>query len=128
MPGIYIRWIVLTCAIIITSYLMDGIQVSGFFSAFFAAAILGILNAFFRPVLLLLTLPINILSFGLFTLVINAILLLMVSGLISGFTVYGLWSAIWGSLMISLVSWLLTSFISEKGRVEYIDLKKIGRR
>lgn len=128
MPGIYIRWIILTCAIIITSYLMDGIQVSGFFSAFFAAAILGILNAFFRPVLLLLTLPINILSFGLFTLVINAILLLMVSGLISGFRVYGLWSAIWGSLLISLVSWLLTSFISEKGRVEYIDLKKVGRR
>ena len=128
MRGIFIRWIILTCAIIITSYLMDGIQVSGFFAAFFGAAILGILNAFFRPVLLLLTLPINILSFGLFTLVINAILLLMVSGLISGFRIHGLWAAIWGSLMISLVSWLLTTFISEKGRVEYIDLKKIGRR
>jgi len=55
--GIFIRWLILTVSIIITSYLLDGISVSGFFSAFFAAAILGILNAFFRPILIILTLP-----------------------------------------------------------------------
>ena len=126
MKGIFLRWLILTFAIIATSYLIDGIQVSGFASAFFAAAILGILNAFFRPILLILTLPVNILSLGLFTFVINAIVLRMVSGVISGFEVYGFWSAVFGSLLISLVSWLLTSFIGERGTVQYIDLKNVG--
>jgi putative membrane protein len=126
MKGIFLRWLILTFAIIATSYLIDGIQVSGFLSAFFAAAILGILNAFFRPILLILTLPVNILSLGLFTFVINAIVLMMVSGVISGFEVYGFWSAVFGSLLISLVSWLLTSFIGGRGTVQYIDLKKVG--
>ena len=126
MKGIFIRWLILTFSIIATSYLIDGIQVSGFVSAFFAAAILGILNAFFRPILFILTLPINILSLGLFTFVINALMLMMVSGVISGFKVYGFWSAVFGSLFISLVSWLLTSFISERGTVQYIDLKNVG--
>lgn len=124
MNGLFIRWLILTTAIIFASYIMDGIHVSGFFSAFFAAAILGILNAFFRPILIILTLPINILSLGLFTFVINALLLKMASGVISGFDVHGFWSAVFGSLIISLVSWLLSSFINEQGRVEYIDLKK----
>ena len=126
MYGLFLRWLILTFSIIATSYLIDGIQVSGFLSAFFAAAILGILNAFFRPILLILTLPVNILSLGLFTFVINAIVLMMVSGVISGFEVYGFWSAVFGSLIISLVSWLLTSFISERGTVQYIDLKNDG--
>lgn len=118
---------ILTVAILVTSYLMDGIHVSGFFSAFFAAAILGILNAFFRPILLVLTLPINILSLGLFTFVLNAILLMIVSGVIPGFDVYGFWSGLFGSLLISLISWIITSFINDRGTVEYIDLKKIRR-
>jgi len=106
---------------------MNGIHVSGFFSAFFAAAILGILNAFFRPILLVLTLPINILSLGLFTFVLNAVLLMMVSGVIPGFDVYGFWSGLFGSLLISLISWIITSFINDRGTLEYIDLKKIKR-
>jgi len=126
MKGIFLRWLILTFSIIATSYLIDGIQVSGFLSAFFAAAILGILNAFFRPILLILTLPVNILSLGLFTFVINGVMLMMVSGIISGFKVYGFWSAVFGSLLISLVSWILTSFISERGTVQYIDLKNVG--
>ena len=94
MNGIIVRWLILTIAIIVTSYLLNGIQVSGFFSAFFAAAILGILNAFFRPFLLIITLPINILTLGFFTFVINAILLMMASGVIPGFEVAGFWSAV----------------------------------
>jgi len=124
MKGIFIRWLILTAAIMVASYVIDGIQVKSFFTALFAAAILGILNAFFRPILIILTLPINILSLGLFTFIINAMLLKMASGVISGFEVYGFWSAIFGSLLISLVSWALSSFINEQGRMEYIDLKK----
>jgi putative membrane protein len=126
MSGIVVRWLISSFAILITSYVLEGIRVDGFFSAFCAAAILGILNAVFRPVLLILTLPINILSLGLFTFVINAILLMMASGVISGFDVRGFWWAVMGSLVISLVSWFLTSFISERGRVKYIDLKNRG--
>lgn len=121
MNGIFIRWLTLTGAIIFTAYIVDGIQVSGLFSAFLAAAMLGILNAFFRPIVLLLTLPINILTLGFFTFVINALMLKMASGVISGFKVYGFWSAILGSLMISVISWLMNSFINDRGTVTYID-------
>jgi len=126
MNGILIRWLILTIGIMFTAYLIKGITVSGFFSAFFAAAFLGILNAFFRPILLILTLPLTILTLGLFAFIINAILLLMVSGVIPGFEVHGFWSAVFGSLLISIISWLLNSFISEKGNVKYIDLEHKG--
>jgi putative membrane protein len=124
VKGILIRWLILTVAILSAAYLLDGMEVRGFISAFFAAAILGILNAVLRPVLIILTLPLNILSLGLFTFVINAFLLKMASGVIPGFEVHGFWPALFGSLIISLVSWLLSSLINDRGRVEVIDLKK----
>lgn len=117
MKGLLIRWIVSTIAILFAAYLLDGIWITGFLAAFFAAAALGILNALFRPILLILTLPINILSLGLFTFVINALMLMMASGLIAGFHVAGFWSALGGSLLISIVSWLLNSFVYEKEKV-----------
>jgi len=125
--GILLRWLMLTAAILLAAYLVSGIEVHGFWSAFLAAAILGILNAFFRPILLILTLPLNILTLGLFTFVINAFLLKMVSGVISGFEVHGFWPAVLGSVVISIVSWVLSSFVNERGRIEYIDLKKRGK-
>lgn len=124
MRGLLVRWLVLTVAIVFSSYLISGIQVSGFFSALFAAAILGILNVFFRPILFILTLPINILTLGFFTFVINALILKMASGVISGFEVHGFWSAVFGALVISAFNWILNSLINEKGRVEYVDLRK----
>jgi len=126
MKGIFVRWLILTGAIIIASYLLDGIRVRGFFSAFFAAAMLGMLNAFLRPIVIILTLPINILSLGLFTFLINAFMLKMASGVIPGFDVFGFWSAVFGSLLISSVSWALSSFINEHGTVQYVDLKYKG--
>jgi putative membrane protein len=131
MMGLLIRWLILTSAIILASYMLDGIEIKGFFPAFFAAAVLGILNALFRPILIVLTLPINILSLGLFTFLINALMLKMASSVIPGFEVHGFWTAIFGSLVISIVSWLLNSFISDRGRVErvqHVDLQKKGDR
>jgi putative membrane protein len=122
--GLLVRWLILTAAITVAAYLINGIHVDGFLSAFFAAAILGVLNVFFRPILLILTLPINILTLGLFTFVINAVLLKMASGVISGFEVQGFWSAVWGALIISLVNWLLSSFITDRGTVGYTDLRR----
>ena len=128
MNGIFVRWLTLTVAIVSTSYLLDGIHISGFFSALLAAAILGILNAFLRPIALVLTLPINILSLGFFTFIINALMLKMASGIIAGFDVTGFWTAIFGSLLISIISWLLNSFINERGTVTSFDAEFKARQ
>jgi putative membrane protein len=126
MKGLLIRWLTVTGAIAIAAYLLDGIHVSGFMAAFWAAAILGVLNAFFRPIALILTLPINILSLGFFTFVINAAMLKMASSLIPGFDVEGFWTAIFGSLIVSTVSFGINVFISEKGEVDTIELHHRG--
>lgn len=109
------RWFILSISIMAAAYLIDGIHVSGFWGAFLTAAILGLLNTFLRPILLLLTLPINILSLGLFTFVINAILLMMASGVIAGFEVRSFGSALLGSLVISGVNWILNILVRETG-------------
>ena len=126
MNGFLIRWLVLGVTIILAAYLMDGIYVSGVFAAFAAAAMLGILNAFFRPIALILTLPLNIMSFGLFTFVINAAMLKMASALIPGFEVHGFWTAVVGAFFISVVSFLINLFISDRGSVEYIEMHRKG--
>lgn len=123
MSGLFMRWLILSAAIMIAAYLFPGIEVNSFGTALFAALVLGILNAFFRPILIVLTLPINILTLGLFTFVINAFLLMMTSGVIGGLEVAGFGSALLGSLIISVVSWGLSSFVSDRGRVEPIDIE-----
>ncbi|MDX2479470.1 MAG: phage holin family protein [Desulfuromusa sp.] len=128
MFGLFLRWFILTAAIIVSAYLFPGIEISGFGTALFAAVVLGILNAFFRPILIILTLPINILTLGLFTFVINAFLLMMTSGVIGGLHVAGFGSALLGSLIISLVSWGLSSFINDRGRVESMDIELRRKR
>ena len=126
MPGTGIRWLTLTVAIMFAAYLLDGIHVDGFFSALFAAALLGIFNAVFRPIALLLTLPINLVTLGLFTFIINALMLKMVSGVVPGFSVHGFWTAVFGSIIISVDSIWLNMFIGGRGRVEYIDMQHRG--
>ncbi|SEM45462.1 putative membrane protein [Syntrophus gentianae] len=127
-----IKWLILTLSVLLVAYLLEGIKVSGFFSALMAAAMLGFLNVFFRPILLVLTLPVNLLSLGLFTFLINALILKMASGVISGFEVQGFWTAVFGALLISIVNGLLNAFLS-KGNNEgggggnFIDLRKRGR-
>ncbi len=128
MKGLILRWLILSVAIMVSAHLFAGIHVDGYGTALIAALVLGILNAFFRPILFILTLPINVLTLGLFTFVINAVLLLMTSGITGGLVVDGFGSAMFGSLIISLVSLLLSSFISDRGRVESIDIELRRRR
>jgi len=131
MRGVLLRWLVLTAAVLVASWLLDGIRVTGLLPAFLASATLGILNAFFRPLLILLTLPINILTLGLFTFLINALMLKIVSEVITGFEVHGFWTAVLGALIIGSVSWLLNAFVGGQGKVErssYIDMQKRGGR
>ncbi len=127
-----IKWLILTLSVLLAAYLLEGIKVSGFFSALMAAAMLGFLNVFFRPILLVLTLPVNLLSLGLFTFLINALILKMASGIIPGFEVQGFWTAVFGALLISIANGLLNALLSKGnngggGGGNFIDLRKRGR-
>ena len=113
--GIAIRWILSTLAILLAARLLDGIRVESFAAAFFAAAALGVLNALLRPLVLVLTLPVTVLTFGLFIFVVNALMLKLASGLIPGFDVIGFWPALGGSLIVSLVGWLLNWLLTALG-------------
>lgn len=124
MKGLLLRWLIQTIAIYAAANLLDGIEVSGFGPALLTAAVLGILNAFLRPVLLLLTLPINILSLGLFTFVINALMLKLADVVIAGLTITGFWPALVASLVISLVSWLLSLFVNDKGQIGVVEMRR----
>lgn len=128
MKGLLFKWLALAVAVMAAAYVIEGIYISGFVTALFAALTLGILNALFRPILLILTLPINVLTLGLFTFVINAVLLLMTSGLVGGLVVTNFASALLGSLIISSVSWLLSMFVNNQGRIESMDIELRRRR
>lgn len=105
------RWLITALALLAAAYLVPGIEVSGFYIALIVALVLGLVNAVIRPVLLLLTLPINILTLGLFTLVINGLLFWFVASFIQGFSVSGFWSAVVGALVVSVLSWIGSRFL-----------------
>ncbi len=111
MINFILRLIILAAGIFLAAFLVPGIAVAGYGAAIKAALLLGILNIFIKPVLLLLTLPINILSLGIFTLIINGLLLWLVGTVVAGFTISGFFTAILGSIIISILSILLNRFI-----------------
>ncbi|MGZ3495619.1 MAG: phage holin family protein [Thermodesulfobacteriota bacterium] len=107
-----IRLVINMVAILIISYLFPSmIWVDGFWAALVAAFLLGIVNAIVRPILVLLTLPLTIVTLGLFLLVINGLMLWLVSVVVKGFYVSGFWGAVFGSILISIVSWILSRFL-----------------
>jgi putative membrane protein len=115
------RWIVTTIAVIVASALLSGIRYDSPSSLILAALLLGILNAFVRPVLLILSAPLILLTLGLFILVVNALMLLLVPGIVRGFHVDGFGSAFWGAIIIGLVSWILSAFFrGTDGRVHVL--------
>lgn len=102
--NIIIHWLIATVAVIISAFLIPGVHVGGFLSALVAAVVLGFLNTFIKPLLILFTLPINILTLGLFTLVINALLILLASAVVPGFRVDGFWWAVLFSIVLAIVN------------------------
>lgn len=98
-------------AVILTAYLLPGVTVSGFLPAILVAIVLGFLNAFVKPILVVLTLPINIVTIGLFTFVINALIILLVSQIVPGFKVDGFLWALLFSVILSLVNGLLFAIL-----------------
>lgn len=112
MPLI-LRWILNALALLLVTNLVPDVHVEGFYAALVVALVLGVVNALIRPVLVLLTLPINLLTLGLFTLVINALLFWFVSTLVKGFQVAGFGAAFWGALALWAVSWFTNALFAE---------------
>ena len=127
MQGFVVRWLVSAIALYLTSLIVRGIEVHGVASLLFAALTIGILNALVRPVILLLTLPLNILTLGLFTLVVNAAMLWMASAVVVGFEVHGFWAALGGWLVMSFFTFAINVLIGESGRVEVVHVRRIVR-
>lgn len=103
-----LKWIAFTFIVMFTAWLVPGIKLDGFLTAFVAAAVIAIVNISLKPILNLITLPINVLSLGLFTLVINAVLLMFVAYIVTGFEIDGFIPALFGSIIMSILSVGLT--------------------
>jgi len=127
MRGLLIRWVSTAFALWLTSLVVRGIEVDGILPLFFAAVVLGIFNAILRPLVLLVTFPINLVTLGLFTFVINGAMLKLTGDVVRGFSIHGFWSAVVGALLLSVFSFLLNLFISETGHIEYIYVQRIDR-
>lgn len=135
MQHILLRWFVTTIGILVVPQLISGVTVKGFGSAVAAAAILGVLNACVRPILIILTLPLTVVTLGLFILIINALLFQLAGAVIPGMMVDSFWSALWASIIVSIVSWLAnyaivgtqdqpTIVVQRRQRDDIIDLHR----
>ena len=133
MTAFLIRWLVTTIAVFAAEKIIPGIHCHSAGALLGASLLLGIINAFVRPILLLLSIPFIILTMGLFILVVNALMLMLVAQIIPSFGVDGFWSAFFGSIVISFVSWILSSFFrSSDGKFHTIthhpSIKKANAR
>lgn len=104
MKGILLRWVILSASILVTAYIIPGIEVKGLLGAIIAAAILGIVNAVLKPVVMFFSIPFLVLTLGLFALVINALMLYVAAAISGAFHINGFLSAILGSISISIFS------------------------
>ncbi len=125
MLGFLVRWSVNLLALVVAGSLIEGIKIQSLGMGILAAGLLGVVNAVIRPLALLLTLPINVFTLGLFTLVINAAMLQIVAAVAPGFTIESFGAAFRGSLIMGLTSWLLNLFVAGDGRMVFI---KTARR
>ena len=118
--GFLLRMATVALGLLLASEIVSGIHVENATTLILAALLLGIVNAVVRPVAIILTLPLSILTLGFFLLVINAGMLGLVAWFLDGFHVAGFWSALFGSVVVSITSWLASRFIGPRGRVEVV--------
>ena len=119
--GFLFRVLVNALAIWLATEVVPGIGVRSTATVIVAALVLGLLNAVVRPVLLVLTLPLTLVTLGLFLFVLNAFCLWLTSKVVPGFVVQGFWPAFWGALIVSALSWAVNGFVSDRGRVVVIN-------
>ena len=118
MQGFLIRWLIVALSLYVADRLVPGIVIGSGATLLFAAALLGVVNAIVRPVVVLLTFPITLLTLGLFLLVINAGMLGLVAWLLDDFTIAGFWSALVGAVIVSLTGWIASSFVGNTGKYD----------
>lgn len=111
---IILHWLILTVAIFIVPYAVDGIAVNSVIVAIIVAAVLGFINTIIRPVVGILTLPLNLITFGLFSLVLNGLFFWFTAKIIDGFDVATFSAAFWGAFIVSILNWLGSKFIPSK--------------
>jgi putative membrane protein len=111
MLKLLIVWLINAVALIAVAYLLPGISVASFVTALIAALVLGLINAVIRPLLVLLTLPVTVLTLGLFIFVINGLLFWLVGAFVDGFVVQGFWWGVIGAIVYSIVSWALSALL-----------------
>ena len=122
--GFFVRVLLNGLAIVLAGSIVPGINVDGLLPALAAGVALGLVNALIRPIVVLLTLPITLLTLGLFLLVLNGLSFWLVSAVVPGFHVAGFWPAMGGALLVTVVSWLGTAFVSDRGRVTIITRRE----
>jgi putative membrane protein len=118
MGSILIKWCINVAALFAVVHIVPGIQAQDWQALAVAALVLGLINAFLRPLIIILTLPINLLSLGIFTFFVNGFLFYLVSKIVKGFTITDFWSAFWASLLFSVVSFLLSLFFKAKPKIK----------
>lgn len=124
MPGFWVRFFITACGLLLATYLLEGVHLGGAISLLFAALVLCAVNAIVRPIMLLLTLPITVITLGLFLLVLNAAMLGLAALLVPGFVIDGFWTALFGAIIISITGMVANWFIGPKGQVEIIVVRR----
>lgn len=128
MRGLILRLLINVLALWIASSLLDGVVADSGSDLIWAALALGLINALVRPIVVLLTLPVSLLTLGLFLAIINAAMLNLAAWFVDGFYVLGVWDAIMGALIVTLIGWVGSSFVGENGRMERVDIVVANRR
>lgn len=126
MLGIVLRTLITGLGIWLATYLVPGVSAASSGALIWAAIALGLINAFVRPVLVLLTLPFTIITLGLFLLLLNAAMLNLAGWFVEGFDVVGFWGSVFGAIVVSLVSGLCSNFIGPKGSYEVLVVRRGG--
>ena len=124
MNGFLLRTLIAILGLLLASALVPGVGIQGAWTFIFAAILLGIVNAFVRPIAVLLTLPITFLTLGLFLFVVNAAMFGLVAAMLDGFVVAGFWSAVFGSIVVSLTSAVASWYIGPSGHIEVYVVRR----
>lgn len=123
MNGLLLRWLTTAVAIWLTSLMFSGIRVSGLVAILLASLALAVLNTLVRPLLLLVTLPLTIVTLGLFVFVVNAVMLKLAASIVPGFAVVGFWTALFGAIALSVLNMLLSALLRDRSRPEYVYIE-----
>ena len=124
MQGIVVRTLIIMLGLYLASAIVPGVTINGTLDLILAALLLGLVNAIVRPLLFLLTLPLTIITLGLFLFVLNAAMFGLVAALLDNFVVAGFWSAIFGALIVSITSTMASWYIGPKGRYEVFVVRR----